>query len=236
MCKTCTLPAPAARTITVQTRRGPKIVESSFTDREAIDSLRGSDSTFAADLIRQHDASRRPLSVVQMAWIHVLAVEAQPSQPTAPPAVQTPPVAAQTAEMVTDDDGMVKIVAMFKKAGSTLKAPKIRLQDGSGRTYQLRLAGPYQRYPGTVNVTTGRGSVWLGRIMEDGLFLPTRHDPLPDGLVDLLAAFAADPASVARKYGGLTGRCCFCGLTLTDPRSTTAGYGPVCAVNYSLPY
>lgn len=33
----------------------------------------------------------------------------------------------------------------------------------------------------------------------------------------------------ARDWGRVTGVCCWCGITLTDPKSVAAGIGPVCA-------
>lgn len=36
--------------------------------------------------------------------------------------------------------------------------------------------------------------------------------------------------------GRETGVCCFCALLLTDPRSIFAGYGPICAAHYGLPW
>lgn len=56
------------------------------------------------------------------------------------------------------------------------------------------------------------------------------------GLVDLLKELATNPQETAAKYGKETGVCCFCAITLTDPRSVTVGYGPICAGNYGLPW
>jgi len=36
-------------------------------------------------------------------------------------------------------------------------------------------------------------------------------------------------AEIAATWGHAWGLCCFCGATLTDPRSAELGYGPVCA-------
>ena len=58
---------------------------------------------------------------------------------------------------------------------------------------------------------------------------------------DLLAALESSDgkaalAAMAKKYGDATHNCCFCGLDLTDERSTSAGYGPICAGKYHLPW
>lgn len=43
-------------------------------------------------------------------------------------------------------------------------------------------------------------------------------------------------ADEAAAYGRATDHCVFCGHGLEDERSTTVGYGPVCADNYGLPW
>ena len=48
--------------------------------------------------------------------------------------------------------------------------------------------------------------------------------------------FVPMSAEDAKRFGDLYGQCVFCGLKLTDERSITAGYGPKCAENRSLPW
>ena len=43
-------------------------------------------------------------------------------------------------------------------------------------------------------------------------------------------------AEEAAAFGHSTGKCVFCRQPLTDDRSTTVGYGPVCADNNGLPW
>lgn len=38
--------------------------------------------------------------------------------------------------------------------------------------------------------------------------------------------------SEAKQFGAMTGMCCHCGRTLTDPKSVYAGIGPICAQRY----
>ncbi len=56
----------------------------------------------------------------------------------------------------------------------------------------------------------------------------------PDWAYKLLVEFIESPSTVAARYGRLTGRCCFCSKELTDERSVSAGYGPVCAIKFGL--
>lgn len=55
-------------------------------------------------------------------------------------------------------------------------------------------------------------------------------------ITQLLKDLSQNPAGMAAAYGKLSGRCCFCASELTDDKSISVGYGPVCAKNYSLPY
>jgi hypothetical protein len=57
------------------------------------------------------------------------------------------------------------------------------------------------------------------------------------GDAELIAAAqvaAADPATAAKAYGIKTGTCSCCGRTLTDPKSISAGIGPICADRFGL--
>lgn len=54
-----------------------------------------------------------------------------------------------------------------------------------------------------------------------------------------LAGLSADTVATAEQaaaFGHVTGACVFCSRELTDERSLTVGYGPVCATNHGLPW
>lgn len=74
--------------------------------------------------------------------------------------------------------------------------------------------------------------------LTSGVFEPSRYaDPaLLVAVVDALRAFNADPHKAGALEGHATGSCCFCGLRLTQAASVAAGYGPICAENYGLPW
>lgn len=131
------------------------------------------------------------------------------------------------------------VLALFAKAKSHLVHPKIVLQI-DGDTFQLTLAGPTAKAPGSINITSG-GSFqdpsrkWYGRITVAGDWQPSgQAEAVKDKLTALLKQLAINPAAVATAFGKLTGNCCFCNKTLTDPRSTHAGFGPICAEHYGL--
>ena len=127
------------------------------------------------------------------------------------------------------------IHAMFNGAADKLKYPRIKLvvDDNS---LQLSRAGETARFPGSINVTDGGpygNNVWYGRVV-DGEWQPSRR--CEDWLTNWLIRFAANPAKVAKEYGSMSGFCCFCNKPLTDDRSVTEGYGPVCAKSWDLPW
>jgi hypothetical protein len=142
--------------------------------------------------------------------------------------------------------------ALFDKARQHLKSPSIVLSigaDESGTPYLVKLsvAAAHHREPGTINVTeyddTKEWSdlLWYGRILKDGRFEispKVSADEVAranvDYAVDQLKEFANDPVGVATAHGRLTGRCCFCHLSLKDERSTAVGYGSTCAKSWGL--
>lgn len=52
----------------------------------------------------------------------------------------------------------------------------------------------------------------------------------------LVRAFIENPVEQAKLSGIAFSHCCFCGLELTDGRSVAAGYGPICAAKWNLPW
>jgi len=149
------------------------------------------------------------------------------------PAARAPAAAAQAV------GDLSPIMALFDRARAHLKYPAIVL-DG----FRVSVAGARASNPGTLNVTgiekhfnaqRGRDErTWFGRVSLDGSFSPSRAAPAD--LADRLRALAADPAGVAAAFGHLHGACCFCMRALSDDRSTTVGYGPICADHFGLPW
>lgn len=133
------------------------------------------------------------------------------------------------------------VIELFKTAKQHLKYPKIKMQTDSGRPVALSLAGEKSKRPGTVNVTDGgpfHANTWYGRISPDGSWEPSKAVKEETLVIirQLLSDLAAYPAETAAKYGKLHGICCFCSTPLSDERSTSVGYGPVCAKHWNLPW
>ncbi len=189
----------------------------------AVDVLSAKDQVFARSLLKQH-ARTHGLSVKQMYWVGKLAARALGTEPERP------------ASTVGDFSG---VYALMYRARAHLKYPKIRLALDDGMPVVLSMAGNRSRHPGTINVTDGGPygmNRWFGRIEQDGTWTQGRNygrDDLNDVGV-LLTKLGQDPEGVASAHGRLTGSCCFCHHRLDDEKSTSVGYGPVCAKNYGL--
>lgn len=139
---------------------------------------------------------------------------------------------------VSETFDFAAVSSLLRKAGEKLKFPKVRLQTADGKPVVLSLAGKQSRYAGSINVTDGEAygsNIWYGRINLDGTFSVPQAG-INHSVVSLLREFAANPADVASRYGKVTGCCSFCGKGLTDDRSLSVGYGPICADKFNLPW
>jgi len=189
--------------------------------------LSAGDQKFANDLISGPWGYERrgKLSTSQLVWVDKLIARA-----TAPKPVQ------QTIKV----GSMSGVIALFAKAQEKLKHPKITLSL-NGAPVVLSVAGQGSKAPGSINVM-GEGKYpnreWFGRISPEGDWAPSgllqKDQARLESLLILLGEFAYAPAEVARKYGALTGNCCFCAKKLTDDKSVAAGFGPKCAENFGL--
>lgn len=123
-----------------------------------------------------------------------------------------------------------------------LKFPKIKLtcdsKECSHRSYEIY----WSEYYKTVSIKVG--SNFIGHISHEGNIIPApRYKELTaDGEelmkkhLSFLQTFNDDPAEGAKVQGKLTGNCCFCGHELSTDESLSAGYGPICAAHFSLPW
>lgn len=189
-----------------------------------VDKLPEKDVTFATGLIASTRAHGETMNRIH--WLQTLIKRAEGA---APPTPTQAPVSLGS---------FTKVMGLFSCAKEHLQRPKIRLQLETGHKVELALAGPTSKYPGTVNVTDGKGygvNRWYGRVTEAGEWTRSGKDfdELPQ-VECLLKELGEKPIETAGHYGRLTGRCCFCNLPLKDEQSTAVGFGPVCADHYGL--
>ena len=132
--------------------------------------------------------------------------------------------------------GFGVIIGHFDSAHENgLKYPSITIQsEAPAPGLRMYRAGHKSSRPGSVAVTDAEGETFWGRIRRNGTFHP--RDTAPDWAEDILRDFAEDPDGMARLEGRQSGKCCFCGLKLTESGSVQVGYGPVCAGNFGLPH
>lgn len=126
---------------------------------------------------------------------------------------------------------MTALMTLFQRAGARLRNPRITL---NGVVLKLMTRG---QHPGSINLGSNAAwpnSIWYGRVEPNGQLTTGRA--MTPAVLELIRELAADPVAAARRYASLTGNCCFCNLALTTPESVTAGYGPVCAGHYGLPW
>lgn len=102
----------------------------------------------------------------------------------------------------------------------------------------------YTKYPHSYHVTYNMASPrmvkdYLGRIESTGQLViagAVKGLPAKGQLIEALQSIDADPLAAAVAYARATNRCGFCTRELTDEPSVQAGYGPICAEKYGLPW
>jgi len=185
----------------------------------ALTNLKPNDQGFAKSLCDQF--AERGLSPKQEMWVDTMLERASPKQTVA--------VA-----------NLAPLVAMFEVAKGHQKTPAVLVKIND-RSLRLSLAGSGARVPGSINVTSSGSFAnrdWYGRVTQDGVFQPSNRfdSQTMTAVASALNALAVNPVEVAATYGHETGNCCFCGRELTDPRSVSVGYGPICADHWGLPW
>lgn len=132
------------------------------------------------------------------------------------------------------------LVDLFTEALGKLKYPKIKLVV-KDEPLRLSLAGPKSKYHGHIMITDGKPygeNKWYGTVSPSGTWTPSKAvtPELRSIIARTLTAFANDPKHAAMTYGHMSSNCCFCNKQLDTKESVAAGYGPVCADNYGLPW
>lgn len=192
--------------------------------RDKLLTLPPRDQDFARDLLRAYD-SKRGATEKQLTWIKRLAVSTEPQAEAPRPTVA----------------GLSRLVALFDRAATALRAPMITIEGSEldlRRNLRIKRGHADSRFPGHLLLTDDNrdwnARQYFGRVDRDGVFHAARACP-PEVLA-YAEHLAADPATVGASHGHRTGMCCFCWRALSDPRSTAAGYGPICADRWGLPW
>ncbi len=174
---------------------------------------------FAMSLVSQYDRTGY-LSDKQWPWVSKLANE-------------------QTHVPAPKLGGFGKVNEVFDLASQTLKYPKIVVQLADDSDLKMSRSGSKSKTPGSVMLTDGGpfgDNVYYGRITDGELILSRDGKARSEELQLLLKSMTSDLASFAKMHGHRTGNCCFCRLELSHASSLEAGYGPICADKYNLPW
>jgi len=199
--------------------------ERADTLKQHLSGLPASKIDFAKSLLRQLD-KKGQLSDKQWLWVDKLADMAQGIPDFTKPEREKIEVGKLTG-----------LITMFEKAAKKLKRPEIVLKLDDGREVRIWRAGEKSVNPGHIYVKVDKHT-YAGKVDPTGQYFPVPAlDPkVKEQLAVLLRALSRHPVETAAKHGKLHGRCCFCHLPLSDPKSTAVGYGKVCAENYGLPW
>ncbi len=179
-------------------------------------------NNFAQSLVAQLDR-KGSLSPKQEYWVEKLANESIVAKVPATNAVT----------------GLDRVNDIFDDAALNLKYPKIVIQFADGTDLKLSLAGPKSRYHGAVQLTDGRPfgeNQYFGRVENGELILTRDGGARAVELESILRSMSTDLGTFAKMHGQKFGNCCFCRKELTAGPSLNAGYGPICADKYSLPW
>lgn len=203
--------------------KNQETIQSPFeTDERALDALclQINRDSYSSDFkYNIRDAAMRNigrLSPAQRFWLHKLAMN-------------EPRPAPKAVEQID----LSRLSDLLSRASNKLKRPAIVLAIDEGRReVRLSIAGARSKYTGSIMVTEPVfGGVYYGRVTDGAFFPSSSNDP---AVTALLRDMADDPEGTASKHGHMTGKCCFCNRRLEDERSTSVGYGPVCAEHFGL--
>jgi hypothetical protein len=165
------------------------------------------------------------LSSSQWYWVNRINTECASGASTAPR------VASGNAQWA---DGARTVHGwLLTASASGLQRPAVRYPN----SVMFKLPASTSRHAAAdtffVMVGAAGSRVYAGRF-TNGLFYASRE--VPSNIAALLSEIMANPLQRAIEVGRTTGNCCFCARDLTDERSTSVGYGPICAGHYGLPW
>lgn len=146
-------------------------------------------------------------------------------------------------QQVTTEQGFERVAELLKGAlDSGLKRPAITfvLLDEDGEKAGGKVVFKCNaKTPEMIEVTNSRKKARWEKVyglIDSNAGTFTYNGLCPDVVVHFVRKVAEDPEAAAVENGLLTGNCCFCAAGLTDHRSTSVGYGPICAQRYALPW
>lgn len=187
------------------------------------------DHDTVSDIVRR--GGRYGLSTKQWAFLSVLVNRAKGAAPVARCSVAPAPKIVSPL--------FPRILALFASARRNgLAKPRVRFMTKAGLHIAL---APSSKYPDSIRVLDAKATEdarrFHGWINATGFHVS--RDCGPDTASDIVTTLRdveLDPVAAAKLYGRQTSSCCMCGRHLDTSESVTAGYGPICADKYGLPW
>jgi len=126
-----------------------------------------------------------------------------------------------------------KLFALFNKAREHLKYPSL-----SFPAIPLKLG--VGNDPNSIWISNGfaRGNplnILYGKFLREVEF-PREYGNWSNDIRATLTSICEDPLAYGKLHGQQYKHCCFCNTELTSKASLFAGYGPICADNWGLPW
>jgi len=191
---------------------------------EKLSKLSGRDQSFANSLIGQYRA-KNWLSEKQWPYVHSLLAKTN-SQSLAVPLFDL-----RDASVLFD---------FFKRGSIHLKWPKLQIYFNN-----IRIRLHYNKYKNFIGAACYYDNLEIFKaariIPEQKIIIEALENQIIiQNVVEAVRSLTTDLITGGNEslkiYGIKTGNCCFCSKELTDHRSVEAGYGPICAERYGLPW
>jgi len=140
-------------------------------------------------------------------------------------------ISSLQGEVLFEVDPRIMLSGIRSLVDSAVAAGAKRIKFRLDGDVEIRWSGPRSKYHGKLSIT--RGDMFNGFIDLDGSWDTIRARP---EVVQIVRDFDADPRKAAKLSAARTGSWCFCGRFLENDGSIEAGYGPVCASKFGLPW
>lgn len=142
-------------------------------------------------------------------------------------------------QQIITESGFERLHALIAGAKGRLQQPSITVRVTLGDEFnnaEQPLCFQADKHNSNVYVKSNhrKGAIRFGIINEEGLF--TFNGTLPASHRAAARIVAEDPLNAIIEFGHASGSCSFCRKDLTDMRSVSVGYGPICAKKFNLPW
>jgi hypothetical protein len=129
----------------------------------------------------------------------------------------------------------MNIIELFQKAQQKLYKPKF-IFESCDMKIKIHIAAKahYPNFPNYLYISKAETGDYLGKFLKTGEMILQPN--IPDKLKEDLVIIKNDPIEFGKLYGQKYSFCCFCGTEIVTKESLTAGYGPICAEKWGLPW